>query len=255
MLQVDTTDTVAPDSRLQDVLQALAAPPPGVDMVVLPELWLPGAFNAANFADLAEPVDGPLSVALGQAAAATGVWLHAGSIVEVDADALFNTSLLFTPGGELAGRYRKIHLFGFGSGESDLLTGGEQVVVVDTPLGKTGLSTCYDLRFPELYRAQRELGAAAYLVPSGWPAARVGAWRSLATARAVENQAVFVGANAVGRSGDVQLGGESVVVSPDGTELAVGPSETPGWVVAQVDPGQAHAARDQFPTYADRRIR
>ena len=255
MLQVDTADSESADLRLQGVLQALAEPPPHLDMVVLPELWLPGAFNAEAFADHAEPLDGPLVGALGQAAQSAQVWLHAGSIVESDAGSLFNTSLLFAPSGELVGRYRKIHLFGFGSGESELLTAGEQVVLVETPLGKTGLSTCYDLRFPELYRAQRELGAEAFLVPSGWPAARIGAWRSLAMARAVENQALFIGANAVGHSAGVRVGGESIVVTPDGDELAVGPSETPGWVVAHVDPAAAGTARDRFPSYADRRIR
>jgi predicted amidohydrolase len=221
----------------------------------LPELWLPGPFHSEEFAASAQVLDGPLTATLSAAARDARVWLHAGSVVERDGDDLFNTSLLFDLDGELVGRYRKIHLFGFGQGEADTLTAGEQVIVVDTPLGATGISTCYDLRFPELYRAQRELGAEVFLVASGWPATRIADWRSLALARAVENQAFFVGANSVGTSVGVDLGGESVAVSPRGVELAVGPSDTAGWVAASFDPSEANAFREVFPTYADRRIR
>ena len=156
----------------------------GHDLVVLPELWAPGGFAYRDWDERAEPVDGPTSQAMADAARDAGVMLHAGSIVERPGDGetgpegrgLWNTSLVFTADGELAATYRKIHRFGFGSGEPKLMDAGEDIVLVDLPggQGRAGLSTCYDLRFPELYRRQLDAGATAFLVPAAWPMAGSG---------------------------------------------------------------------------------
>src|SRR5829696_1373867 len=124
------------------------------DLVLLPELWATGYFAFDDYAATAEPLAGPTCAALSAAAAAAGVHLHAGSIVERSGDELFNTSLLFGPDGRLLQTYRKVHLFGYGSREVSLLSAGSAAGAVPTALGSLALSTCYDLRFPELYRLQ-----------------------------------------------------------------------------------------------------
>ncbi len=93
--------------------------------------------------------------------------------------------------------YRKIHVFGYG-GEAELMSAGDELVVVDTPLGPTGLATCYDTRFPEQFRALAERGAQAFLITSGWPTKRIEAWDVLVQARAIEDQAWVIACNQVG---------------------------------------------------------
>src|SRR5699024_4321921 len=96
---------------------------------------------------------------------------------------LWNTSVLLDASGQRLARYRKMHRFGFGNGEPRLMEAGEDIVALDLPAPadglKVGLSTCYDLRFPELYRAQLDAGAELFVIPAAWPAARIEAWRLL----------------------------------------------------------------------------
>ena len=235
----------------------------GHDLVVLPELWAPGGFAYRDWDERAEPVDGPTSEAMADAARDAGVMLHAGSIVERPGDGetgpegrgLWNTSLVFTADGELAATYRKIHRFGFGSGEPKLMDAGEDIVLVDLPggQGRAGLSTCYDLRVPELYRRQLDAGATAFLVPAAWPMARVRHWTLLAHARAVEDQCVVIACNTAGTHAGVEMGGHSQVVMPTGEAVAMAGS---GEQVLSVDVDLDAVAeyREAFPVLADRRL-
>ncbi|SED65815.1 Carbon-nitrogen hydrolase [Streptomyces sp. 2231.1] len=144
----------------------------GDDLVVLPELWAAGAWSYDRWERDAEGVDGPTAEAMSAAARRAGVWLHAGSIVERDGDGtLYNTALLFDRAGELRGRYRKIHRYGFGTGEATLMGGGDDIVTVPTGFGVTGLAICYDLRFPELLRGLLDAGAELVVVPAAPPPA------------------------------------------------------------------------------------
>src|SRR5688572_6829344 len=178
-------------TRVTDLVRAQA----GHDLVVLPELWPAGGFDYKRWDERAEAVDGPVSQALSAAARDTGVTLHGGSIVEraapVEAGGrgLWNTSLVFSSAGELVATYRKIHRFGFGEGEPSLMDAGDDLVVVDVPVADgdpvpVGLSTCYDLRFPELYRRLLDRGAEVFVIPAAWPRKRVGHWTLLGQARA-----------------------------------------------------------------------
>jgi len=250
-LEVDGSE----QDRLRNVEDQLAKLPAETELVLLPELWTVGAFDVAHFAESAQPIDGEFVSRMSDAARVSGIWLHAGSFVERRDQQLFNTSVLFDDTGDLVATYRKIHLFGFGSGEADVLSEGSEVVAVETPLGLTGLSTCYDLRFPELYREQRDRGAEAFLIPTGWPLARIAAWRTLAAARAIENQAWLFGCNSVGLSGEVPLGGESVIIGPEGDLAVVGGQDPPDVLSATVNIAQAPQLRERFPVHADRRIR
>ena len=229
-------------------------------LVMLPELWPQTGFGYQRWDELAEPVDGPTAEAMSDLARECGVLLHAGSIVErldepgVEGKQLSNTSLVFGPDGEPVAVYRKIHRFGFGSGEPRLMEAGEVIVGLTLPTGHhAALSTCYDLRFPELYRAQLDAGAEVFLVPAAWPAARVEAWSTLGRARAIENQAFLVAGNTSGTHAGTRMGGRSQVVGPMGTVLAeAGEDEQILEVVIDLD--EVAATREAFPVLADRRL-
>lgn len=231
----------------------------GHDLVVLPELWSAGGFDYRSWPEKEQAVDGPVTRAVADAARDVGAWVHAGSIVEVLGEHRWNTSVLLDPSGVVRATYRKIHRFGFGSGEPRLMQPGEEVVVTDvagSPGGdsvQVGLSTCYDLRFPELYRAQVDAGAQVFVVPAAWPMARVEHWRLLAQARAVENQAYVVAANTAGTHAGHEMGGHSIVVGPTGEILAeAGPDEQVLSLTLDLD--AVAQAREAFPVLTDRRL-
>lgn len=226
----------------------------GADLVVLPELWPNGGFTYRMWEPTAEPIGGPLVQAMGNAARDLGAYVHMGSFVERHADgALTNTSVLFAPDGGIQAVYRKVHLFGFADGEPAYLTAGTQVVAADTDFGRWGLTTCYDLRFPEMYRALVDDGVTLVLVPAAWPMKRIAHWSVLARARAIENQLVVVAVNTVGQQAGLQMGGASVVVDARGAVLAeAGPDAEV--LHADVDPADADRWRAEFPALADRRL-
>ena len=121
-----------------------------------------------------------------------------GSMVENDGGQFFNTSIFLNPRGNIDALYRKMHLFGYQSKETSILNPGQDVVVVDTPWGVTGFSTCYDLRFPELFRRMVDMGAKFFLVASAWPHIRLEAWKLFNRSRAHENLAFLISCNCAG---------------------------------------------------------
>ncbi|MGZ0232422.1 carbon-nitrogen family hydrolase [Streptomyces sp. CPS1] len=231
----------------------------GADLVVLPELWTTGAFAYEDFGREAEPLQGPTYEAMAKAAADAGVWLHAGSIPErapsgdgaTGEGTLYNTSLVFSPSGELAVAYRKIHRFGFDKGEAVLMGAGRDLVTVRHPRTTLGLGTCYDLRFPELFRGLVDAGAEVLVLPAGWPERRRAHWTLLAQARAVENQAFVLACGTAGTHAGVPQAGHSIVVDPWGEVLAeAGPGEEV--LTVDFDPARVAATREQFPALKDR---
>jgi predicted amidohydrolase len=250
-IQLETSSSEAPDHRRARAT-ALVAGQRGADLVVLPELWLPGGFAFTTFSDLAEPLDGPTVSALAAAARTVGAWVHGGSVVErADDGRLFNTSVLIAPDGSLAATYRKVHLFGFSGGETSVLSPGSEVVTALVDGTVVGLSTCYDLRFPELYRALVDRGAELFLVPAAWPTPRVAHWSLLARARAVEDQAFVVAVNGCGDQDGLTMGGRSVVVDPRGEVLAEAADDEQVLVVT-LDLTEVRTWRERFPVLADR---
>jgi predicted amidohydrolase len=247
---------------------ALVRAQEGHDLVVLPELWAPGGFSYQRWDERAETLAGSVASAMSAAARDAGVMLHAGSIVErpaqgaqrPDGKNLWNTSLVFAADGSLVATYRKIHRFGFGKGEPLLMEAGDALSLVDVPdsatpgrAARAALSTCYDLRFPELYRAQLDAGATLFVIPAAWPAARVRHWTLLAHARAIENQCVVVACNTAGTHAGVEMGGHSQVVLPTGDVVAMAGSDEQVLSVA-VDLGVVDEYRTSFPVLGDRRL-
>ena len=276
LVQLGYTDEEPVTDRVQraaDLVRGLA----GHDLVVLPELWAPTGFGYRNWDERAEPTDGDIARAMSSAARDAGVMLHAGSIVERSGEPgpegkrLWNTSLVFDRSGQLVSSYRKIHRFGFAEGEPSLMEAGSEVAVIDLPLGApggsgesgqsdgpgaptcVGLSTCYDLRFPELYRRQLDAGAEVFVVPAAWPAARVAHWSLLARARAVENQCLMIACNTAGTHASVRMGGRSVVVLPTG-EVAAEAGEEEEILAVEVDLDVIAQTRAAFPVLRDRRL-
>jgi len=221
----------------------------GVDLILLPELWNVGYYEFARYRAAAEPLSGPTLSALAAKARELGAYILAGSIVERGEERLYNTSALVGPEGEIVAAYRKIHLFSFHSMERELLAPGEGVVVAETGLGTLGLSICYDLRFPELYRLQVDRGAEAFLVVASWPSARIDHWRLLCRARALENQAFLLGCNACGS----RYGGHSLVVSPWGEILAEA-ADSEEVLEVELDLEEVTRARAEFPALRDRAL-
>jgi predicted amidohydrolase len=248
-IAVDPGESV--DSRRQRVA-SLVREQAGADLVVLPELWPVGAFAYELFATEAEPLEGPTYEAMSKAASDAGVWLHAGSVVERATDgSLYNTSLVFSPAGELAGVYRKIHRFGFDKGEAVMMAAGDELATVRLPQTTLGLATCYDLRFPELFRGLVDAGAGLLVVAAGWPERRRAHWTLLAQARAVENQSYVLAVGCAGTHAGVEQAGHSIVVDPWGEVLAeAGAAEE--ILTVELDPAKVAETREQFPALKDR---
>lgn len=232
------------------------------DLAVLPE-YTDYLGPAAGEPD-PEGVDGTYAQFFAGAAAEFGIWVHAGSFHEAgpDGDHTYNTSLVFDRTGRLAARYRKVHLFDVeipgkvSSRESARVAPGSDVVAVDVEGVRVGLSICYDLRFPELYRRLTvDEDATVLVVPAAFMA-HTGRdhWEVLLRARAVENQCYVL---AAGQIGDHEprrtCYGRSMVIDPWGTVIAQAP-DVVGITVADIDPKRVDAIREQLPSLANRRL-
>jgi predicted amidohydrolase len=232
----------------------------GATLVALPEKWnLLGDSRA--LLEGGEPLDGPSLTAARGWARELGIHLVAGSVAErVDgSERLFNASALLDPDGEIAAVYRKIHMFdvevgGVAYRESEHEQPGEEIVVA--PLGEVelGLTVCYDLRFPELYRILAVRGARVITVPSAFTLATGrDHWDVLLRARAIENQAFVVAPNQVGDAPPHYSSyGRSAIVDPWGVVLAQAPDEE-CFVAADLDLASQERIRSSLPSLANRR--
>jgi predicted amidohydrolase len=183
------------------------------DLIVLPELFA----HCRNF-KVGEPIPGRTTEIFARLAREKGSYILMGSILEEDDhDQKYNTSVLIDRRGRILARYRKIHLFSFHSKEKRSLVAGKDVVTTPTELGIIGFSICYDLRFPELYRALVRKGAEIIVCPAAWPYPRIDHWITLNRARAIEAQCYFVGCNQVGTpTPTTTLAGCSMITDPWG---------------------------------------
>lgn len=224
----------------------------GADLVVLPELWAVGYFAFDRYQSAAEPAEGDTVSCARRWAAELGAHVHAGSYVERDdRGRLYNATALIAPDGAVLHRYRKIHVFGYQSLEAELLSPGDGVTTAPTPWGAVGATTCYDLRFPEIWRGLVAVGAEIVITPAAWPAARERHWRLLTESRAVEEQILLIAGNATGKQGEVRLGGHSRVVDPWG-EVLLDAGTDEGVFAVDVDPAVVRRTRAEFRVLEDR---
>lgn len=242
-------DPAARRAGAAELIASVAA----VDLLVLPELWPTGFFAPESWAAHAEPGDGPTVEFAAGVARERGCWVHSGSFVERDGSELYNSSAVLGPDGAVVLTYRKAHLFGYQSRESELLTAGNTAGVAPVSGLTIGVATCYDLRFPELFRSMLDAGAELFCITSAWPAARVEHWRLLARARAVENLAWLIACNGAGSDHGQALAGHSLVVDPWG-EVVAEADDQPGVLVADIDPDRSVVLRQEYPFLADRAV-
>lgn len=251
------------DDNVERALEAIReAAARNVDLVVLPEIFNVGYFAFDLYTRYAEPLEGPTLLRIAEAAAEEDVGVLAGSIVEDLAgtesaetpaeEGLANTSVFFDREGRRRAIYRKRYLFGYESEEAELLVPGESLGLADFEGFTLGMTTCYDLRFPELYRDLAEAGATLIAVPSAWPYPRVEHWQLLSRARAIENQLYVATCNGTGEFEGTTLLGRSTVFDPWGTVLASSHDE-PALVTAEIDPDRVASVREEFPAWRDRR--
>ena len=226
----------------------------GDDLIILPELWNVGFFGYDEYKSSSEPINGKTASAISKKAKELGAYVYSGSFVENKDGKYYNASVLFDREGRDILEYRKMHLFSYNCKEPEILTPGEEISVASTEFGRFGLATCYDLRFPELFRKMAvEKGAEFFLVTSAWPFPRVEAWNALNQVRALENTCYLISCNAVGVDRGVRLAGHSQIVDPWGYVLAAsGYEET--IVRAEIPAGSVARIRKEFPVLKDRRL-
>lgn len=259
VVQVNSTDDRAANLEAAE-RQVRAAAADGATVVVLPEKWPLMAVGNALAAG-AEPIDGPAVDAARSWVAELGIALVAGSFTEAHPSGRpTNTSLLIDRDGSIAAKYRKIHMFdvdvdGVAYRESEVEDAGDQVVVADLDGVKIGMAVCYDLRFPELFRALVDRGATLFTLPSAFtvPTGRAH-WETLVRARAIENQAFMLAAGQVGKAEPkFDSWGHSMIVDPWGNILAEVEGDGEGFAAADLDFAGQAKVRTDLPALANRR--
>ena len=251
------------DQALQLLQQAARA---GAELAVLPEYFCVMGRKDTDKLALAEPLGaGPMQQFLADSARDLGLWIVGGTLPlqGPDADHVYNSSCVWNPQGERVARYDKIHLFCYANGqeaydEHRVITPGQEPVHFDLPSrdGQTwriGLSVCYDLRFPELYRLHAQAGAHLLLVPSAFTYTTGQAhWEVLLRARAVENLAYVLAAAQGGtHENGRRTWGHSMAINPWGEVMALQATE-PGVVLAELDWGAQQQWRQQLPALQHR---
>lgn len=239
----------------------------GASLVVLPEnVAFMGSEEAklshAERFDPGAAPDGPIGRFACELSRETGAWVIWGGVPErADGARVYNASVCVSPSGDFAARYRKVHLFDVALADGTVLTEsrsvapGDGVVVVDTPAGRTGMSICYDVRFPELYRRLVDEGATVLTVPAAFTVTTGrDHWHVLLRARAIESQCHVIAAAQWGaHGGGRSTYGHAMVIDPWGTVLAeCGDGE--GLAMAEVRPARTETIRATLPSLKHRRM-
>ena len=221
----------------------------GARIAVFPELFTLGFTMEPE--PFAEPLPGPTSEALAALSREFGLYL-VGSVVEAHAPHPRNAAFVTAPDGTLIAVYRKLHPFSYGE-ENLHYTGGTDCPLFLVDGIPCGLQICYDLRFPEPFRALTAKGAEVVFVPANWPVKRIAAWSALLAARAIENQLALCGVNRVGRDPQgLDYPGRSAIHDGFGAVVASGGAAA-GLVIGDINLDQLRAWRERFPAWKDRR--
>lgn len=222
----------------------------GSDVVVFPELWSTG-YDLANGARYATGTDAGIFAEVARLAREHNICILGSCLSDLGEGRIGNTAVFFNKNGENIGTYSKTHLFRL-MDEDQYLAAGDRRTMVETEWGKMGLAICYDLRFPELFRAYALTGAKLVFLPSEWPHPRLAHWRTLLKARAIENQFFVVACNRVGTTNGTSFFGHSAIVDPWG-ELVVEAGESEMLVTAVIDLDAVDEVRKKIPVFQDRR--
>jgi len=254
-VQVNATDDMAVNIEVA-CDYARGAAMLGAELVLFPENVAMMTFGddliRAHAFDEAEH---PAIAAFQELARSLDIWLHGGTLAIKVGDKIANRAFVFAPDGSIAATYDKIHMFDvdLGNGESyqesATFTPGDLIVATETPWGGLGLTTCYDVRFPYLYRALAQDGASFFAVPAAFTVPTGQAhWDVLLRARAIENGCfVFAPAQTGSHAGDRKTYGHSLIIDPWGEVLADAGTE-PGIIIADIDPAKVIEARGRVPS-------
>jgi len=255
---VQMRSSLSPPGNLDEATRLITqAKTSGADYVLTPEMTnIMEIKHDRLFAAIVDEEHDATLAAFQDQARKAAIYLHVGSLaVKASADKAVNRSFLIDPKGEIIARYDKIHMFdvdladGESYRESRNYRAGDFAVVVDLPWGRLGLTICYDLRFPALYRALAEAGATFFSIPSAFTRQTGEAhWHTLLRARAIENGSfVFAAAQGGKHENGRETFGHSLVIDPWGRILAEGDTE-PGVILAEIDPAQVAVARGRIPS-------
>lgn len=249
-MQVDAGNPDANFERLQTKLEEAVGGEVKPELIMLPEMWNTG-YALERIEEIADPEGQRTKALLSGFAKKHAVQLIGGSIAEKRQDGVYNTSYVFNEEGDLTDRYSKIHLFRL-MNEEKHLKAGDALGRLEAGGVPAGMMICYDIRFPELARKLALGGARALFVPAQWPNPRLHHWRTLLTARAIENQMFVVSCNICGTSGDSTFFGNSMIIDPWGEIIAeAGEEET--ILRAEIDLALVDAVRAKIPVFEDRR--
>ena len=255
-VQMDTGNDKA--ANLAEMLRYIdEASKKGANLVAFPEVVNILSEDAIH----AESIPGPTTELLMQKAKEYGIWIHGGSISEVNPNDVrtYNTSVLISPDGEVVAKYRKLHNFdmtlpdGSSVRESDNKEPGNEIVTVQTELGCLGFAICYDMRFPELFRIMRLRGAEVIFLPANFtmPTGK-DHWEPILRARAIENGVYVIAPNQIGVKEKFTAYGNSMIVDPWGTVIARA-SNQPGIILAEIDLEYLEQVREKNPSVNNRR--
>ncbi|MBI2235996.1 MAG: carbon-nitrogen hydrolase family protein [Magnetospirillum sp.] len=255
-LQLNTGNELTPNLEKAEQL-AMEARAAGADLILMPENVAMMEWGRSNIVLKAMPEDEHLALKFFRdLARELGCWLHCGSLaVLLDGGMVANRTIVLRPDGTIAGRYDKIHMFDVDLGlgevykESATFLPGDQAVTVDLPWGRLGLSICYDLRFPHLYRQLAKADCDFIAVPAAFTRTTGKAhWHVLLRARAIETGCYILAPAQCGEHVNArQTYGHALIVSPWG-EILADALERPGWVIADIDPGKVAEARKKVPS-------
>jgi len=249
---------IDPQANLDAVLAAIdQAKRAGADYVQTPEMTnMLESKRDRLLANIVADDNDPTLATLREVARKLSIYIHVGSLaIKASPEKAVNRSFLIDRKGDIAARYDKIHMFdvdlvgGESYRESNTYRAGELAVVADLPWGRLGMTVCYDLRFPALYRALAEAGASFFAIPSAFTKQTGEAhWHVLLRARAIENGCfVFAAAQGGKHESGRETFGHSLIIDPWGRILAEGGTE-PGVVMAEIDPAEVAAARARIPS-------
>ncbi|MFY9788536.1 MAG: carbon-nitrogen hydrolase family protein [Pseudolabrys sp.] len=255
---IQMRSSLTPGANIDDAVRMIGeAKAAGADYVLTPEMTnILAAKREQLFAVIAEEESDNALATLRELARQFGIYIHIGSLaIRISHDRAANRSFLIDPKGDIAARYDKIHMFdvdlagGESYRESRNYRPGDSAVLADLPWGRLGLTICYDLRFPALYRALAEAGATMLSIPSAFTKQTGDAhWHVLLRARAIENGCfVFAAAQGGKHENGRDTYGHSLIVDPWGRIIAEGGTE-PGVVMARIDPAEVTKARARIPS-------
>lgn len=237
--------------RLAELLEEAVGVQDKPDVIVFPEMWNTG-YALDQIQQIAD-VNGERTKAMLSAFSRKhGVQIVGGSVAERKGDGgVYNKIYVFDEQGEVQSDYSKIHLFRLMEEEKHL-TAGDAIGTLEVAGEKAGMMICYDIRFPELARKLALSGAKLMFVPAQWPNPRLHHWRTLLTARAIENQMYVIACNRCGVSGETSFFGHSLIIDPWG-EIVAEAGETETIVRAEIELGLVNEVRSRIPVFEDRR--